>query len=142
MSRGVSFGVYRDCYTCVILCHVKNYSSNILKLHVKKYRELALTHLDIVVTLLVVKVYFHWNVYLPGLLAGPSGIGVGWGIETNGRFEAERPPTLVGPPSGGRAAFQTPLHYLYSTRPHGLVQAIFWHTCPDLNLGPWYCLTH
>ena len=35
--------------------------------------------------------------YLPGLLAGPSGIRVGWGIETNRRFEAERPPTLVGP---------------------------------------------
>ena len=46
--------------------------------------------------------------YLPGLLAGPSGIRAGWGIETKGRFEAERPPTSVGPPSGGRAAFQTP----------------------------------
>ena len=64
------------------------------------------------------------------------------GVSNNGRSEAERPPTSVGPPSGGRAAFQTPLHSLYSTRPHGLVQAIFWHTCPDLDLGPWYCLTH
>ena len=68
-------------------------------------------------------------------------------IETNGRFEAEKPPTSGGPTSGGplsgrRAAFQTPLHSLYSTRPHGLVQAIFGHTCPDPDLGPWYCLTH
>ena len=79
---------------------------------------------------------------LLGLLAGPSGIRVGWGIETNGRFEAEKPPTSIGPPSGGLAAFLSPMHPLYSTRPHGLVQAIFWHTCPDLDLGPWYCLTH
>ena len=57
-------------------------------------------------------------------------------IETNGRFEAERPRTSVGPPSGGRAAFLSPLHPLYSTKHHGLVQAIFWHTCPDLDLGP------
>ena len=28
------------------------------------------------------------------------------------------------------------LHPLYSTRPHCLVQAIFWHTCSDLDLGP------
>ena len=63
--------------------------------------------------------------YFPSLLAGPSGIRVGWGIETNCRFEAKRPPTSVGPPSGGRAAFLSPLHFLYSTRPHGLVQAIF-----------------
>ena len=46
--------------------------------------------------------------YLPGLLAGPFGIRVGWGIETNGRFEAERPPTSVGPPSGGRTASSVP----------------------------------
>ena len=46
------------------------------------------------------------------------------------------------PASGGRAAFQIRLHALYSTRPHGLVQAISWHTCPDLDLGPWYGLTH
>ena len=61
--------------------------------------------------------------YFPGLLEGPSGIRVGWGIETNGRFEAERLPTSVGPPSGGRAAFLSPphLHSLYSARPHGLV---------------------
>ena len=58
------------------------------------------------------------------------------GIETNGRFEAKRPPTSVGPPSGGRAAFLSPMYPLYSTRPHGLVQTIFWHTCPDLDLGP------
>ena len=36
-----------------------------------------------------------------------------------------------------RAAFLSPLHPLYSARPHGLVQSIFWHTCPDLDLGPW-----
>ena len=46
------------------------------------------------------------------------------------------PPTSAEPPSGGRAAFLTPTHPLYGTRPHGLVQAIFWHTCPDLDLGP------
>ena len=87
--------------------------------------------------------YIYIYIYFPGLLSGPSGIRVGSGIETNGRFETERPPGSVGPPSGGRAAFLSPpLHSLYSTRPHGLVQAIFWHTCPDLDLGPWYCLTH
>ena len=48
----------------------------------------------------------------------------------------------AGQPSGGQAAFQIPMHALYSTRPWGLVQAIFWHTCPDLDLGPWYGLTH
>ena len=74
--------------------------------------------------------------------AGPSDIRVGWGIEINGRFEVERLPASAGPPSAGRAAFLTPMHHLNSTRPHGLVQAIFWHTCPDLDLGLWYCLTH
>ena len=64
------------------------------------------------------------------------------GVSNNGRFETERLPTSVGPPSGGRAAFLSPMHPLYSTRPHDLVQAIFWHTCPGLDLGPWYCLTH
>ena len=58
------------------------------------------------------------------------------GRSINGRFEAERPPTSAGPPSGGGAAFVTPMLSLYSTRPHGRVQAIFWHTCPDLDLGP------
>ena len=67
--------------------------------------------------------------------AGPSDIRVRWGIKINGRFEAKRLPALAGPPSGGRAAFMTPMHPLYSTRPHGLVQAIFWHTCLDLDLG-------
>ena len=37
-------------------------------------------------------------------LAGLSGIRAGWGIETNGRFEAERPTALARPPLGGRAA--------------------------------------
>ena len=62
-------------------------------------------------------------IYFPGLLARLSGIRVGWGIETNGRFEAERPPSSVGPPSGERAAFLSPMHPLYSTR--SLVQARF-----------------
>ena len=53
------------------------------------------------------------------------------------------PPTSAGPHSGGKAAFFfTPMHPLYSTRPHVLVQAIFWRTCLDLDLGPWYCSTH
>ena len=83
----------------------------------------------------------HYKVRIKSKVApfptsGPSGIRVGWGIETNGSFEAERPPTSAGPPSGERAAFLSPMHPLYSTRPHSLVQAIFWHTCPDLDLGP------
>ena len=49
-------------------------------------------------------------------LAGPSGIRARWGIKINGRFEAEMPLTLAGPPSGGRAATLTPLFVLYSTR--------------------------
>ena len=40
--------------------------------------------------------------------AGPSGIRAGWGIETNGKFEAERPPASIGPPSGGRAVTFVP----------------------------------
>ena len=52
-------------------------------------------------------------------------------------------PRWLGHPRVGELLFRPPCtNYLYSTRPHGLVQAIFWHTCPDLNLGPWYCLTH
>ena len=58
------------------------------------------------------------------------------GVSVNVIFEAERPPISAGSPSGGRTAFLTPMHPLYSTRPHGLVQAIFWQTCPDLDLGP------
>ena len=46
------------------------------------------------------------------------------------------PRFLAGPHSGRRTAFMTPIHPLYSTRPHGLVQAIFWHTCPGVNVGP------
>ena len=34
----------------------------------------------------------------------------------------------------GELLFLTPIHPLYSTRLHGLVQAIFWHTCPDLDV--------
>ena len=50
------------------------------------------------------------NHYIYGeRVVGPSGICVGWGIEINGRFEAERPPTSVGPPSGGRTATFVPL---------------------------------
>ena len=74
-----------------------------------------------------------WKKSLLGLMAGPSGICAGWAIEINGRFEADRPQVSAGPPSGGRAAFQTPMHSMYITRPHGLVQAIFWYTCPDLD---------
>ena len=40
--------------------------------------------------------------------AGPSGIRAGWGIEINGRFEAERPPASAEPPSSGRAATFVP----------------------------------
>ena len=58
------------------------------------------------------------------------------GVSINGRYEAERPSALAGPPSSGRATFMTPIYLLYSTRPHGLVQAIFLDTCPDLDLGP------
>ncbi len=54
-------------------------------------------------------------------IAGLSGIRAGWGIEINGRFEAERPPASAGPPSGGRAATMTPLSPMYSTRPCCLV---------------------
>ena len=80
----------------------------------------------------------YWVEYIayPAFWLSRLGIRVGWGIETNGRFEAERPPTSVGPPSGGRAALFSPMYLLYSTGHHGLVQAIFWHTCPDLDLGP------
>ncbi len=53
-------------------------------------------------------------------------------VSVNGRFEAERPLASVGPPSSGQATFMTPMHPLYSTRPHGLVQAIFCH----LDLDP------
>ena len=34
-------------------------------------------------------------------LAGPSGIRARWGIETNGRFEAEKTLASAGPPLGG-----------------------------------------
>ena len=52
------------------------------------------------------------------------------------------PQLQLGHPRVDELLFSPTLHSLYSTRPHGLVQAIFWHTCPDLDLGPWYCLTH
>ena len=42
--------------------------------------------------------------YTSPVFDGPSGIHVGYGIEINGRFEAERPPTSAGLPSAGRAA--------------------------------------
>ena len=64
-------------------------------------------------------VHFQTNTYLA--FAGSSDIRVGWGIEVNGRFEAERPPASAGPPSDGRAATLTPLSPLYSTRPCCLV---------------------
>ena len=81
-------------------------------------------------------IYIYIYIYTSPDFAGLSGICVGWGIKINSRFKVERPPASVEPPSGGRAAFLTPMHPLYNTRPHGLVQAIFWHTCLDLDLGP------
>ena len=87
------------------------------------------------------RIYHLVEITFPRLLLGRLAF-VPDGVSINGRFEAERPPASVGPPSGGRATFMTHMHPLYSTRTHGLVQAIFWHTCPDLDLGPWYCLTH
>ena len=54
-------------------------------------------------------------------LTGLSGIRVRWGIKVNGRFEADRPPALVGPLSGGRAATLTPLSPMYIPRPCCLV---------------------
>ena len=70
----------------------------------------------------------------PGF-AESFGIRARWGIEINGRFEAERPPVSAGPSSGGRAATLIPLSPMYSTRPCCLVQAIIWHLCPDPDLG-------
>ena len=55
------------------------------------------------------------------IFAGPSGIRAGWGIEINGRFEAERPPALAGPPLGGQTGTLTPLSPKYSTGPCCLV---------------------
>ena len=46
------------------------------------------------------------NTYLA--FTGPSGIRVGWDIEINGLFVAERPLVSAGPPSGGKAATFVP----------------------------------
>ena len=54
----------------------------------------------------------------------------------NGILEAERPPTSVGPPSGGWAASLTPLTPLYGTGPRCPFQAIIRHPCLDPDLGP------
>ena len=86
--------------------------------------------------------FLHTYIHTSPAFAGRSGILVVWGIEIYGTFEAKRLPASVGPSLGGRVAFVTPMHPLYNTRPHSLLQAIFWHTCPDLDLGPWYCLPH
>ena len=59
--------------------------------------------------------------YASPALARPSDILTGWSIEINGIFEAERPPTSAGSPSGGRAATLTSLSPMYSTRPCCLV---------------------
>ena len=59
--------------------------------------------------------------------------------QTRGRIG---PQLRLGNLRMGELLFQIRLHALYSTRPHGLLQAICWHTCPDLDLGPWNGLTH
>ena len=40
--------------------------------------------------------------------AGPFSIRAGSDIETNGRFQAERPPASAGSPSGARATISVP----------------------------------
>ena len=88
-----------------------------------------------------------WFLLGPPILPWPFG----WSVWLLCRIRVSKPMADSRPkgpqlwlrhPSGGRAAFQTPMHPLYSTRPNGLVQAIFWYTCPDLDLGPGSCLTH
>ena len=89
--------------------------------------------------------YNWYNAYTSLALAGPSGIRAGWGIEINGRYEAKRLPVSAGLPSGGQAAFMIPMHPLYSTKPHGLVQAIyvpgsrFWSVILLASLDP-HCI--
>ena len=74
-----------------------------------------------------------------GILTGPSGIRAGWAIKIKIRLGAEKAPSFGWATFGWASCFSDPL---YSTRPHGLVQAICWHTCPDLDLGSWYCLIY
>ena len=63
-------------------------------------------------------IYIYIYIYIYDLtLSAPSVIRARWGIEINGRFEAERPSASAQPPSGGRAATLTPLSLLYSTGP-------------------------
>ena len=52
--------------------------------------------------------YIHTYTHILYILTWPFGWAVEWGIETNGRFEAERPPISVGPLSGGRTASSVP----------------------------------
>ena len=71
--------------------------------------------------------------------------GFGWAVwhscrmgdqnqeQTRGRIGSQ---LRLGNLRVGELLFQIRLHALYSTRPHGLVQAIFCHMCPDLDLGP------
>ena len=80
---------------------------------------------------ILLRTLYFLGLYTSPAFAGLSGIRAGWGIEINGRFEAERLPVSAGPPSAGRAATVTPLSPMYSTRPCCLVQAITWHPCPN-----------
>ena len=79
----------------------------------------------------------QFTVYSPGLLAGPCGIRVGWGIEY-WYIRSRKAPNL-GHLRVGELQSLSPL---YSTRPCCLVQAITRHTCPDPNLDSWNCLPH
>ena len=76
-------------------------------------------------------------------IAGLSGIRVGWGYRNQWQIRGRKASNFGWATLGWASCFSVPpLHSLYSTRPHGLVQAIFWHMCPGRDLGPWYCLTH
>ena len=50
----------------------------------------------------------YTNTYSPSLLAGPSGIHVRWGIETNGRFEAVKAPNFSWATLGWASCFFVP----------------------------------
>ena len=54
-------------------------------------------------------------------LAGPSGIRAGWGIEINGRFEAESPPASARPPT----KVDMPLKQRNQTKPNQIKYIIY-----------------